>query len=337
MLIGTSSTDMHVSLIAPQNNAVVNNPPSDDCPVTNAIATVGWVRKNAGGVKSVNGITPDANGNIEIETGDGTVKSVNGNTPDANGNVFIQVGDGTVKSVDNVLPDSNGNVDLGALTSMDVETAGQIVGLDYESERYVCNVNHGHKGEDVGGMTAGKWVKTDSEGYLTTTTDTPVSLPEGVFPASDGPSTFLVGVASQNTTTATFSRAQLYFTRGIATKYTALENQSIRVPQIPANVNPPTYFEYVYDADWDGTSIFMHRYRMNTSGGALIGGQYLADKVLTIGGSSSGYSGTVPVVTGVTWDGTKLVISTGNMTVTNGVITAYAAGATSNIDTVTYP
>ena len=89
---------------------------------------------------------------------------------------------------------------------MDVETSGKIVGLDYTSERYVCNVNHGHNGEDVGGMTAGKWVKTDSSGYLTTTTDTPVSLPEGVSPASDGPSTFLVGV-SQNTTTATFSRA----------------------------------------------------------------------------------------------------------------------------------
>lgn len=81
MLIGTSSTDKHVSLVAPQNNAVVNNPPSDDCPVENAIATVGWVRKNAGGVKSIDtNYTPDANGNIDLKAvrteGDQTI---NGN------------------------------------------------------------------------------------------------------------------------------------------------------------------------------------------------------------------------------------------------------------------
>lgn len=425
-----SEQQSSVVIQAPQDSSVLANPPSDECEVANAIATVGWVKKNGGGIKSVDGNTPDDEGAITLPNvvhkngwesierkqfedgldvlGDvtispsktsapptlsfgttanitntqnglvassnkvvldtqvdqavlergpsdsastvskaiatvgwanrnlGRVKTVNGTGPDANGNVYIPTG-GTVKSVDGYFPDANGDVALGALTSMDVETAGQTVGLDYESEKYVCNVNHGHNGSDVGGMAAGKWVKTDSDGYLTTTKDTPVSLPEGVSPAPDGPSTFLVGVAGQNTTTATFSRAQIYFTRGIATSYTPLTNQSIRVPQIPANVNPPTYFEYVYDAAYDGTTLYIKRYRMNTSGGALIGGQYLTDRVFTIGGgSTSGYSGTVSVVTGVTWDGTKLNISTGNMTITNGVITAYAAGTTSNIDTVAY-
>ena len=90
-----------VILSAPINSASLSNSPSDDCTITNAIATVGWVRKNGG-----------------------TVKSVNGNTPDANGNVEIEAGEGSVKSVDNISPDGSGNINLGAVTTTKVETAG---------------------------------------------------------------------------------------------------------------------------------------------------------------------------------------------------------------------
>lgn len=55
-------------------------------------------------VATVNGIAPDANGNVDV----GTVKSVNNITPNTAGNVDV----GTVKSVNGSLPDSNGNVNL---------------------------------------------------------------------------------------------------------------------------------------------------------------------------------------------------------------------------------
>lgn len=59
-------------------------------------------------VETVNGISPDANGNVNV----GTVKSVNGSTPDAQGNVNLPTVAG-VTSVDGVGPDSDGNVQLG--------------------------------------------------------------------------------------------------------------------------------------------------------------------------------------------------------------------------------
>lgn len=59
-------------------------------------------------VETVNGISPDSNGNVNV----GTVKSVNGSTPDANGNVNLPTVAG-VTSVDGVGPDANGNVQLG--------------------------------------------------------------------------------------------------------------------------------------------------------------------------------------------------------------------------------
>lgn len=59
-------------------------------------------------VETVNGISPDANGNVNV----GTVKSVNNSTPDANGNVNLPTVAG-VTSVDGIGPDSSGNVQLG--------------------------------------------------------------------------------------------------------------------------------------------------------------------------------------------------------------------------------
>lgn len=63
---------------------------------------------------------------------------------------------GYVKSVDGQEPDSNGAVSFG--------------------------------------LTASKWVKTDSSGHLTTTNDTPVTLPSGTTGRS-GTVTFVTGVS----------------------------------------------------------------------------------------------------------------------------------------------
>lgn len=152
-----------------------------------------WNEATKSFVKTVNTKSPDANGNVNV----GTVRSVNNTAPDASGNVTIQVSGGKVNTVDNISPDGNGNVNLGAVTVSKVETAGQIVGLDYSSERYVCNVNHGHSTDDLSdwddatssfvkkvdghspntsgevsfGLSGSKWVKTDANGHLTTTSD----------------------------------------------------------------------------------------------------------------------------------------------------------------------
>ena len=45
---------------------------------------------SGGTVKSVNGMEPDANGNVQLELETGAVKSVNGAEPDANGNVQLE-------------------------------------------------------------------------------------------------------------------------------------------------------------------------------------------------------------------------------------------------------
>lgn len=62
-------------------------------------------------VETVNGISPDADGNVNV----GTVKSVNGSTPDANGNINLPTVSG-VTSVDGVGADAQGNVQIDALT-----------------------------------------------------------------------------------------------------------------------------------------------------------------------------------------------------------------------------
>lgn len=62
--------------------------------------------KITGGVKEVNGETPDSDGYVEIDTG---AMTVNDEKPDKNGNVTIDTG---VKTVANIEPDENGNVNL---------------------------------------------------------------------------------------------------------------------------------------------------------------------------------------------------------------------------------
>lgn len=98
--------------IYPEEGDVLNRPPQPsvfDCgnPLTVA-EKICNVDKDS--VKSVNGIEPDSNGNVEIETGgggEGTVKSVNGVQPDNNGNVQLtaaNVGAATTADIPNKLP-----------------------------------------------------------------------------------------------------------------------------------------------------------------------------------------------------------------------------------------
>ena len=64
-------------------------------------------------VETVNGISPDAQGNVNV----GTVKSVNGSTPDAQGNVNLPTVAG-VTSVNGVGPDAQGNVTIDTVETV---------------------------------------------------------------------------------------------------------------------------------------------------------------------------------------------------------------------------
>lgn len=76
--------------------------------VTLTASDIGALPSTIDPVETVNGISPDANGNVNV----GTVKSVNNSTPDANGNVNLPTVAG-VTSVDGIGPDASGNVQLG--------------------------------------------------------------------------------------------------------------------------------------------------------------------------------------------------------------------------------
>ena len=108
--------------------------------VTKSDGSTSKVTLNAsGGVKSVNNVQPDSNGNVEIPVGSvktvnnvqpdesgnvtieaGKVKTVNNVQPDEQGNISIQTG--TVKSVNNVQPDEEGNVALNVVKSINGNT-----------------------------------------------------------------------------------------------------------------------------------------------------------------------------------------------------------------------
>lgn len=64
-------------------------------------------------------ITPDANGNLDLGRIEGSVKTVNGIEPDEDGDVDLGA---VVNSVNDVPPDANGNVDLGEVIDSRAET-----------------------------------------------------------------------------------------------------------------------------------------------------------------------------------------------------------------------
>lgn len=83
-------------------------------------------------VTSVNGVKPDATGNVTIEVGsDDAVTSVNGVKPDSTGNVELPVPTGTVTSVNGVNPDENGNVTIDIPESGGSANAPTTIGLDF--------------------------------------------------------------------------------------------------------------------------------------------------------------------------------------------------------------
>ena len=63
-------------------DVVMQNGPDPNAPlIEDAIATCGWANALFGRVKTVNNKQPDANGNVNVESG-GTVKTVDSVEPD---------------------------------------------------------------------------------------------------------------------------------------------------------------------------------------------------------------------------------------------------------------
>lgn len=167
---------------------------------------------NVGTVKSVNGSNPDVNGNVVISIPSGSVKSVDNVGPDNSGNVSL----GAVRSIDvetrgttvnqsstytrYVCPTAHGH------RSQDVSVNGFETLYNWVSGQFAWGNNHtyvdyllnnvgmeknltvdGHaatvdanKNSVVSfGLAANKWLKSDGNGHITYTNDTPISLPSG--------------------------------------------------------------------------------------------------------------------------------------------------------------
>lgn len=122
-------------------------------------ATAAQGKKADTSVQSVNGVKPDASGNVEVSAGEGTVKSVNDVQPDGEGNVevdaqkigttdgsnvqakinAVELGlDSTVKTVNGVGPDEDGNVNVGGAATVTVDVGSTVTG-EPGSEASVTN------------------------------------------------------------------------------------------------------------------------------------------------------------------------------------------------------
>lgn len=231
--------DTHgIYLFAPANYTQLVNQPTDTSGSSLAVATVGYCQTNFGKVKSVNGNTPDSNGNVTITVGTGTVKSVDHHSPDSDGNVQLNAictinghngdsvgnfagvvtsvngetpNDGAVtisvvETVNSTSPDANGNVDVGTVKEVDGHSPNAQGAVSF-------------------GLTASKWVKTDSSGHLTTTNDTPVSIPSNKTGKTTN-ITLVTGV-TWNGTQLVVARTQLNFTNGVLTGTTSQSNTTI--------------------------------------------------------------------------------------------------------------
>ena len=232
--------DTHgISLECPANKAVLANHPTDTSTSSKAIATVGYCQSQFGGsgggtVKSVDHVSPDAQGNVQLNAirtinghnGDsvgnfaGVVTSINGNTP-TDGAVTMTV----VQSVDGVGPDANGEVTLNAVKTVNSISPDASGNVEIEVVKSVDGHSPDTNGAVSFGLTASKWVKTDSSGHLTTTNDKVVTIASNQTGQTTN-ITVVTGVTWSGTQLVV-ARKQLNFSNGVLTSTTNLTNTTI--------------------------------------------------------------------------------------------------------------
>ena len=109
-------------------------------------------------------------------------------------------------SVDNVAADANGNVTLNAVKSVDGHSPNANGAVSLE-------------------LTASQWVKTDSSGHLTTTSDKVVTIGANQQGLTENV-TVVIG-AEWDGTQLIFYRKQLIFTNGVLTGTSSKTNLTI--------------------------------------------------------------------------------------------------------------
>lgn len=118
-------------------------------------------------VYTVNGVEPDENGDVVLDIEDMPGIENYPTTTQVNNNINSHVEpisealNNTTSAVADIQKQLSGYLDV-----LDVETKGKIVGLGYESERYVCNVDHGHLPSDISGLSD-EYVTLDTEQTIT--------------------------------------------------------------------------------------------------------------------------------------------------------------------------
>jgi hypothetical protein len=224
------------------NVVLQNQTPNTDSTSSTDVATAGWCNGKFGKVKTVNNIQPDSNGNITISLPEGTVKTVDHVQPDAQGNVQINAirtinghnGDsvgnfngvvtsingqtptdgavtleGLVKSVEGIQPNESGNI-VGVATSVDGHAPGEGGAVSF-------------------GLANGKWVKTDADGHLATTDETPIAIDTTQY----SPKTVTKKVVTNvvwNGTTLVYKSENWQFVKGVLVNVTANNDTVIDTP-----------------------------------------------------------------------------------------------------------
>ena len=138
-------------------------------------------------VFSINGITPDADGNVQVNGADlGAVATVNGLAPDSAGNVDV----GTVKTVNSKNPDPAGNVNVGTVISVDgylPDSMGQLKIGAYGAVRSVNNDHPDTYGNvNVGTVKSVNNTAPDSDGNVNLPTVAGVTSVCGIGPDGNG-------------------------------------------------------------------------------------------------------------------------------------------------------
>ena len=340
-----SGTNDTIVLDAGANLAQLSAQPTDSTTSSLAIATVGYVQseiEDLGGVKTVNNISPDSDGNIDL--GD-IVHSVNSTSPDSSGNVSINVG---VKTVNNTSPDANGNINVSADTSTCLKQSDW---MNVNSNYSVCPyyyANLGYTGNLPNAVTniysyTGMMSYADLDSYITALGYVKDSALSDYVLSSDLTTTLADYVLSSDLTT-TLADYVLYsdLTTTLADYVLSSDLTTILA-------------DYVQDADlgdlayMDAISVDGHT--SDSSGIVSFGlagnkwvktdasGHLTTTNDTPIAIDTSHYTpvdaSNQKVVVDVTWNGTKLQYKYQNWTFKNGLLVSKSNNFTQDIDTPT--
>lgn len=365
--------DGNVILSAPVNGVGLVNSPSDDCKVENAVATVGWVRKNAGGVKSVDtDYKPDENGNIDLKAvrTEGT-QTINGAKTFTN-QVYVKNSNGTATYYPhaiylnrasggpfiNFYPDGGGVAGTIQSTStnglyLNVQ-AGKNLLLSAEAGKAILS---NHPGADT--TTTSKSIPT--VGWCNTYFGRVKSV-NGKGPDANGNVTIETGNGTVKSVDGVSPNNQGDVSLGAVRVTEVTTAGSIgRVPST-AYVANAVHMHHWYDiedlTDFVENVIAISPYAIkqvdgrspDAYGDINFGLQQNAwvktdwqghlttttDQPVALPSGTTGQSATITVLTGLSWNGTQLVASRSNLTYTNGVLTGVASASNITINTVAY-